>query len=957
MPEFLPQVGAVALVEATDWTATPLGPAASWPTELRTLADVMLGSNQPMFVVWGPARTLVYNQGYAAILAGKHPAAMGRDFLAVWHEIRADLEPIVARAYRGEPVQMDDITLVMERHGFPEETHFSFFYSPVRDGAGAVSGFFCACTDITSQVMAERRLRASEARLRSVLEGMHEGFALLDRDFRIIDVNPETLRLDGRPPDALLGQTHWEVYPGSEQSELGRLYRQAMTERMPVAYEHWFSWPDGGDHRCLDMRAYPVADGLAVFFRDVTDRKRAEAAGQAEAERVELALDAGAIVGTWVWEVTEDRFTADERFARSFGLDAARCQAGVALQEVVASIHPDDTTHVQRAIADALRTGGAYRCAYRVRHAGGGFRWVEASGRVELGSDGRPRRFPGVLIDIEERRRAEEERDRAAGLLRAFADAVPGVVYAKDRQGRMIVANAGTAALIGKPPAEFLGRTDREFLEDQREAEAIMRTDQRIMESGVAEQIEEEVRLPDGAPAVWLSTKAPMRNAAGAVVGLIGSSVDITARKQAEAVLARGKAELEQLVHERTAALQEAQARLAHAQRMEALGQLAGGIAHDFNNVLQAVQGGAALIERQASDAARVRQLARMVTEATSRGSAVTRRLLAFSRRGDLRAEAVAPRALLAGLREMLSHTLGAGITVKVDAADTLPDILADKGQLETVLINLATNARDAMDGSGVIGLAASAATMPGAAPTDGSVVLPAGRYVVVSVSDTGTGMAPEVLARASEPFFTTKQAGKGTGLGLAMARGFAEQSGGTLRITSAAGRGTTVALWLPVAFADPDADADAGLDRPARSSAARRILLVDDDQIVRTVTAEELRESGMTVLTADGGAAALDRLAAGEAVDLLVTDLSMPGMDGIALIRAARRLRPRLPAIMMTGFATGDAELAFADPADGAFALLRKPVPALDLLGRIEAMLHAGGDGFATAGAASAAG
>lgn len=211
-PDFLAGGGATgALLRAHGWAATPLGPAAAWPAELRTLAGIMLGSSQPMFVVWGQGRTLLYNDAYSAILAAKHPAAMGRDFLEVWAEIRADLLPIVQAAYGGEPVQMDHITLSLERRGFREEAHFAFSYTPVRDGAGAVQGFFCACTETTAQVEAERALRAERARLRSVLDGMGEARGLLDREFRILDLNAEAVRLDGRPREAMIGRSHWEI--------------------------------------------------------------------------------------------------------------------------------------------------------------------------------------------------------------------------------------------------------------------------------------------------------------------------------------------------------------------------------------------------------------------------------------------------------------------------------------------------------------------------------------------------------------------------------------------------------------------------------------------------------------------------------------------------------------------------------------------------------------------------
>lgn len=409
-----------------------------------------------------------------------------------------------------------------------------------------------------------------------------------------------------------------------------------------------------------------------------------------------------------------------------------------------------------------------------------------------------------------------------------------------------------------------------------------------------------------------------------------------------EVALRRLNEGLEARVREEVAAKEEAQAQLVHAQRMEALGQLAGGIAHDFNNVIQAVGGGAKLIEDAASNPARVRRIAAMIREAAGRGAAVTRRLLSFSRRADLRAEPLDVHDLLFGMQEVLAYTLGGGIRVELEVEAGLPPLLADKGQLETVLVNLATNGRDALAGQGTITLCAAAALVGGNEGMKPAQLRP-GAYVCLSVRDAGVGMSPEVLARASDPFFTTKPRGKGTGLGLAMARGFAEQSSGAFAIMSEAGRGTTVSLWLPVTDEDLPA-----VGRPAaeRGSTSRgdcgRILLVDDEAIVREITAEGLRAAGFAVRVAEGGAEALDALKAGEDVDLLVSDLSMPGMDGLTLIREAQGHRPGLPAILLTGFATDAAELAMGGALSGTFSLLRKPIDAKTLSDRAGMLLQA---------------
>jgi len=397
---------------------------------------------------------------------------------------------------------------------------------------------------------------------------------------------------------------------------------------------------------------------------------------------------------------------------------------------------------------------------------------------------------------------------------------------------------------------------------------------------------------------------------------------------------------LEAQVGREVAAREQAQSQLAQAQRMEALGQLAGGIAHDFNNVLQAVSGGLALIGRRAGDAEVVRQLARMAGDATERGAAITGRLLSFARKGELRAEPVPAGPLLEGVREILAATLGAGIETQIAMDGTLPPLLADKAQLETVLVNLAVNARDAMPDGGCLTLHAAAETVADARRHRAG--LAAGEYVRLDVADTGIGMDAATLMRASEPFFTTKPLGQGTGLGLAMARGFAQQSGGGFAIRSVPGEGTTVILWFPRASVNtPEAGIDAvGQPRAVMPGLARRILVVDDDAMVRAVLVGQLEDLGYVVTQAGDGLAALARLDAGAETDLLVTDFAMPGMNGAVLIGEARRRRPALPALLLTGYADpGLQSTVEREPGVGT-VLLRKPVSGAELAGRVAALL-----------------
>lgn len=379
---------------------------------------------------------------------------------------------------------------------------------------------------------------------------------------------------------------------------------------------------------------------------------------------------------------------------------------------------------------------------------------------------------------------------------------------------------------------------------------------------------------------------------------------------------------------------------LLQAQKVQAVGQLAGGIAHDFNNILQVVSGSATLIQRRAGDTAATRRLGKMIEDVARRGTSITRRLLAFSRREELRAEILDLDELISGLHEVLTATLGAGIRVGIDLPANLPAISADRGQLETALLNLGTNARDAMPHGGELRISVSTCTLG----HSNEARLPAGDYVCVSVSDSGEGMDAETLARATEPFFTTKPLGQGTGLGLAMARSFAEGTGGRLMIKSTPNQGTDIALWLPAVARHIPRHVSGAPGRASGRSASQstRILVVDDDAAVREVLAEPLIDEGFEVLEAADFSSALKILDTEPEVDLLITDLAMPGPDGLALIREAQRRQPMLPAILLTGYTGAAAELAVGEALEGRFCLLRKPVTPAQLVDQVTVLTAA---------------
>jgi signal transduction histidine kinase/ActR/RegA family two-component response regulator len=399
------------------------------------------------------------------------------------------------------------------------------------------------------------------------------------------------------------------------------------------------------------------------------------------------------------------------------------------------------------------------------------------------------------------------------------------------------------------------------------------------------------------------------------------------------AALQRFNEELEQRIEDRTREREIALAQLFEAQKMDTIGRLTGGVAHDFNNLLMAVLGSLTLLEKRLPEDPQCRRLLKNAVQGAQRGAALTQRLLAFSRRQELRPESVDLAALVSGMEELLKRALGLGIELKCQFPDGLPPVLADANQLELALLNIALNARDAMPDGGRLTIGAATETVgePGMEPD-----LRAGEYLQISIADTGIGMDEATLAKATDPFFTTKGPGKGTGLGLSMVHGLAAQSGGLLRIESVPSHGTTVELWLPRAStAAASVIRSSELASPPLTVQPCNVLVVDDDLLVLTGTAALIEDLGHTAFEAQSAAEALVKLASGLAIDLVITDHAMPNMTGLQLAQSIQEKHPGLPIILATGYA----DLP-PDPALSRLVKLAKPCSQHDIAAAIQAAL-----------------
>ena len=416
-----------------------------------------------------------------------------------------------------------------------------------------------------------------------------------------------------------------------------------------------------------------------------------------------------------------------------------------------------------------------------------------------------------------------------------------------------------------------------------------------------------EIRFEDGASLTLLAHAAPVRDEAHRVTGAICTAIDITGRKRAEGALRALNETLEERVGLEMDRRRNAEAALWQAQKMEAIGQLTGGVAHDMNNMLMVIQGSLEIIERQLAaaeaDGERWRRPLHSALSGVERAAALTQRLLAFSRRQALDPKPIDPNRLVAGMSDLLRRTLGETIVIENVLADRVGNVFADPNQLENAILNLAVNARDAMPDGGALTL--STANLRLSAAGGMHAELGPGDYVTIAVADTGIGMSPEAVERAFEPFFTTKEIGKGTGLGLSQVYGFVKQSGGHVEIDSRPGIGTMVKIYLPRLTATADEPA-ADRDEPAlpTGNGSESILVVEDNEAVRANNTESLRELGYRVVAAGTGAEALRVLESEPGIELLLTDIGLPGgIDGRALAEAARRVRPSLRVLLTTGY------------------------------------------------------
>ncbi len=971
-------------VRQHDWSLTPLGPLSEWTPALRSSLNLMLNSEFPMFIAWGEELTFIYNDAYAPILVAKHPGALGRPFALIWADIWADLDPLVRRALQGEATYHENLPLTMLRRGFPEQTYFTFSYSPAFDDNGEIRGMFCACTETTAFVREKAAKEIEQRRLREYFEQAPGFMALLSGPTHVFELtNAAYVRLVGERD--LIGKSVRVALPEVEGQGFFDLLDQVFAtgevyvgSRLLVDIR-----PDptgSAERRWVDFVYQPIRDalgnvtGIFVEGTDVTETYQFEQALRRSEQRLRLAQKAGR-VGSFELKPAEGLVYVSDQFCELWGLPTVEFMP---IQQLMNVVVPEDRPRIDTGNS-SLHEGALEYVEYRIRRPDTGeVRWIGRRGEV-IRENGEIY-YGGVVYDVTERRRIEEqllaERERLQRVNRI------GARIAAELDGGRLVRNviddgveltkAAFGAFVYKQ-TNADGESQTHYALSGLDVLSPMPLDAHIFEHAI--QRDEIIRSPDvtadpridkDAPGLALLTAhLPVRSylavpvisrsaevlggiffghpdpnvfderSEGLMSGLAGQVATAMDNAHLFDAVQKSNAELEHRVRVRTQELSDAQDALRQAQKMEAIGQLTGGIAHDFNNMLAVISGSLELLMKRAGTLdARARRYIETAAEGAHRAAQFTQRLLSFARQQPLQPEPTQCNTLVRNMLDLLSRSLGPQIELCTKLDPDLWWVEVDLNQIENVLLNLAVNARDAMPKGGRVTV-----TTENVVVASGHPELHAGEYVVTRLSDTGEGMPPDVARKAFDPFFTTKEVGKGTGLGLSQAYGFAKQSHGYIEIQSQLGKGTTVSIYMPRYLGEhPEKSEEQPEQDGIVSSVRHLVLVVDDEASVRRFSSDALSEFGCQVIEAESANEALAILRGRKDVSLLFSDIVMPGASGVELAHQARKLQPSLKVLLTTGYPRDAlrSDLSFEE----GWEILPKPFHLDELSAKIQSIL-----------------
>ncbi|MFC3230079.1 PAS domain S-box protein [Marinibaculum pumilum] len=763
--------------------------------------------------------------------------------------------------------------------------------------------------------IAERERSEALLGASQILESISDCYLSLDRSLHLVYANGAARRdpalrdpalrdptladhgPDNGRGDPLVGRPLAEIAPRMAAGEIGDRLRAAAEGTT----ERHFEAQDPPSGRWYDIRCFPRPDGLSIYFRNITEA----VAIREELRRNEALLRIAsrmARIGGWEADLDADMVSWSEEVAILHGASGRLVHA---TDDALRFYMPDSRQVISRVMARCARTGRPFDEEAALVAGPGRVAWVRIMGQGVADADGRTHRIQGAIQDITERKLARSRLQEQAALLDKAQDAI----IVRDLDGHISYWNRGAERLYGWPASEALGRTIADLLAEDPDRHREAMSDL-LAQGEWSGEIRQERR--DGSALTTEARWTLVRDDNGLPKSVLAIQTDITPRLAVER-------------------------QLRQSQRLQAVGQLTGGVAHDFNNLLTVILGNADSLAEALQERPRLRQLAEMTRSAAQRGAELTRRLLAFARQQALEPRPTDVPALMSGMEALLRRSLGENVEIRFVAAAEVWPALVDAPQLEAAVLNLCLNARDAMPDGGRLTVETANAHLDRDYADWNEEVVP-GDYLMVAVSDTGTGMAPEVVARAFEPFFTTKGVGQGSGLGLSMVFGFAKQSHGHVKIYSEPGQGTTVRLYLPRA-AEGEAVLPGARLSAGTTGGTERILLVEDDELVRRHVGSQLEALGYRVTAAASGPEALDVLRTGRQIDLLFTDVVMPGgMDGRQLAEAALKLQPGLPVLFTSGYAEN--AIVHHGRLDPGVHLLNKPYRQQDLAVKLRQVL-----------------
>ncbi|MGX4640153.1 PAS domain S-box protein [Massilia sp. SYSU DXS3249] len=877
-----------ALLNGIDWSASPLGPVASWPMSLRANTNLMLDAMVPMSIVWGPERILLYNEAYTQFLGEKHPAALGRPLDRVWPEIWDEIGPLVDRARAGEAFHLEDVPLPIARKGTPEPAWFTFFYSPLRGDDGQLAGMCSTVVETTSRVLAEQHvhqlnrtleervatgtadLRRSQSHLQTLFEQTAAGVAEITLDGRILRANRTFCRIVGRSPEEVAGMRLEDLIHPEDLPDNLELLGRMLANGEPFEVENRYLRPDGSVVWVAKIVAPVVEPGASMPSSvianvvDISRRKEAEIQLRANAERLRLALDA-AKLGIWSWDVADENpVWENDRLYEMVGL--VRGSAPVDTVRLLAElIHPDDIASYQIAMAHTLATGEPFRFEGRFhRVSDRALRWFEYTGALHRDEDGRPLRMVGTTADVTERREVQERlqmrEERYRTLLTSIDEAFCVIELVFDAGGavvdhRFLETNPAFERHTGL--ADVVGKTVREVAPDVQPLWNELYA--RVAASGEALRVVQH----EAALGRWLDVfVAPADANAGNRVAVVFR--DITEQRRADEDLRALAADLAQ----------------ANRRQNEFLATLA----HELRNPLAPIKTGLDLMRIGPDNPAALAKVRGMMERQVNHLIHLVNDLLDLARVQSGKVELKKTRVALQDIVANAVETALPLIEGKRHAFDVqLPEtplvLDADANRLAQVIGNLLTNAAKYTPLEGRITLAAQQE----------------GDAVRIDVRDNGIGLPPDALPTLFEMFNQGRHgmdyAQGGLGIGLNLVRRLTEKHGGSVSAASeGANRGSTFTLRLPLADVQEAAAPAAPAAATAGARRPLRILVADDNHDAAELLAQLLLSQGHAVRTVHDGSAAL-LAAEAQAPDLALLDIGMPGMTGYEVAIAMRRL------------------------------------------------------------------